>query len=277
MAVFLTLDNENLAKTYEEISGFQFDVGRLLVEDLEIKPGDAVLDIGCGTGRLGRHVAQLIGPAGLYIGIDPLADRVKIAKEKNRRSHAVHRVGSAGDLSFVADDSIDAAVLNEVFHWIVDKEPALREIRRVLRPGGKLGLTTGAKDLNSTSGVEVIVDAVLRRPPYREAVRPDDIAPRKHGVTKIELEQLLVRSGFALLSSQVRTAIWPYHTTEEVFRFAEASSFGNVLTHVPSSLRQQALADIDCELRRHEVDGRFDFPRHNVFTVAQKQRHESQD
>ena len=82
MAVSLALDNAELARTFEEISSFQFDNGRLLIEDLKIKPGDTVLDIGCGTGRLGRHVAGIIGPFGSYIGIDPLADRVPLPRRR---------------------------------------------------------------------------------------------------------------------------------------------------------------------------------------------------
>ena len=83
MSVHLTLDNEALANAYDEISHSQFNKGRTLIEKLAVKDGDSVLDIGSGTGRLGRHVMTIIGQSGHFVGIDPLEERIKIASEKN--------------------------------------------------------------------------------------------------------------------------------------------------------------------------------------------------
>jgi len=80
------------------------------------------------------------GPSGQVVGIDPLAERVALARERvpGVRFH----IGYAEDLGAFADGSFDDVSMSSVFHWVPDKPKALAGIARVLRPGGKLGFTT---------------------------------------------------------------------------------------------------------------------------------------
>src|SRR5688572_6041558 len=128
--VSLNLDSAELANTYERVSTRQFDHGKVLIAALDPKPGERVLDIGCGTGRLGAYVAGLVAPTGEVVGVDPLPLRVEIAARK----HALFRasVGRAEDLSHFESGSFDVVYLNSVFHWIEDKRQTLEEVRRVL-------------------------------------------------------------------------------------------------------------------------------------------------
>src|SRR5262245_21325963 len=81
--VSLTLDSADLANTYERVSTRQFDHGKVLIAALDPRPGERVLDVGCGTGRLGAYVAGLVAPGGDVVGIDPLPLRVEIAARKH--------------------------------------------------------------------------------------------------------------------------------------------------------------------------------------------------
>ncbi|QDR79263.1 class I SAM-dependent methyltransferase [Sporomusa termitida] len=271
MAVHLTLDNGDLADTYEAISDTQFTKGCSLVAKLAIKPGAAVLDIGCGTGRLGRHVLSLLGPAGRLVGIDPLPDRVNIAKEKNEYANAVFQAGNAEDLSPFADSSFDKVYLNSVFHWILNKDLALREISRVLKPGGTVGITTGARELNTVTGLQIITDTVLRREPYRQIVNIAECAHIQHGLTTTGLLQLLAAAGFRVDEVQIQNSVQVYQTPREVTLFQEASCFGNYLNHVPVSLRAQAKADIEAELERNRTGQGIQFGHYTIFAVATKE------
>lgn len=270
MAVYLTLDNEELAKAYDEISDSQFNNGRILIQNLELKPGNSVLDVGSGTGRLGRYVIELIGTSGRYIGVDPLQNRVKLADDKNEHLNAEYRIGTAEDLSFIPDESIDIVYLNAVFHWVINKEKALSEIFRVLKPGGKVGLTTGAKEINTITGINVITDNVLSREPYSKVVKIENAALKQHGLTTSELNVLLVNAGFSIKNIQIKAVSWPYKTANELLRHSEASSFGNYLSHVPDNLKHQAKADIETELDKYKINGEIKFDRYTIFAIAEK-------
>jgi len=77
-SVSLDLDSPELAATYDQVSVRQFNHGKVLIGALGIKPGERVLDVGCGTGRLGAYVAGLVAPAGSVVGVDPLPLRVAL-------------------------------------------------------------------------------------------------------------------------------------------------------------------------------------------------------
>jgi len=270
MTVHLTLDNEELAKTYDEISNSQFNNGRVLIGKLEVKAGHSVLDIGSGTGRLGRYVIDIIGPSGSYVGIDPLEERIKLANEKNRHPNTVFRMGTAEDLSSIADNSMDIVYLNSVFHWVLDKETALREIFRVLKPGGKVGITTSAKELHSFSRKYLITNSVLKREQYRQFVRLDDSTQNQHGLTTTELIQLLANASLNIEDVQVKETKRTYQTAKDLIKFIEASCFGNYLNHVPDSLREQAKADIEAELEKQRTKNGIEFSVYMIFAIAQK-------
>jgi len=98
----------------------QFEHGKQLLAALDIRPGQEVLDIGTGTGRLAIYVAGLIGPSGRVVGIDPLPTRIEIARSKARGNFDA-RLGRAEDLSEFSDASFDVVYLNSVLHWVEDK------------------------------------------------------------------------------------------------------------------------------------------------------------
>jgi ubiquinone/menaquinone biosynthesis C-methylase UbiE len=102
------------------------------------QPGERVLEIGPGTGYYTFHMADWVGPDGRVEIFDLQQEFLDhVMRGSGVRAHSVPSQGDATQLPY-EDDSMDAVVLTAVLGEIPDPAAALREIRRVLRPGGRL-------------------------------------------------------------------------------------------------------------------------------------------
>lgn len=120
---------------------------RFAVEKANLHPGQQVLDVCCGTGLITKDLAKKVGPRGYVAGLDLSLPMLKIAAKNLRelsRSHRIQLVeGNAMDLPF-PDNSFDRAVIGYGLRNVADMRQALRELYRVLKPGGRIvGLELG--------------------------------------------------------------------------------------------------------------------------------------
>ncbi|MFH1594960.1 MAG: methyltransferase domain-containing protein [Pseudomonadota bacterium] len=104
-----------------------------------IHPGESVLDVGCGAGVDSLVAAHLVGPAGRVIGVDVTAEMIAKARSNLERldlPQVSFQVGEAESLPF-PDNDFDLVISNGVLNLTLNKEQALEEAYRVLKPGGR--------------------------------------------------------------------------------------------------------------------------------------------
>ena len=100
-----------------------------------LRPGQTALDLCTGTGKLAHDLLPFVGPAGRVVGIDFSPAMLELARQ--REPDVEFRLGDVTRLT-EGDASVDAVMIAFGLRNLVDREAALREMFRVLRPGGRL-------------------------------------------------------------------------------------------------------------------------------------------
>ena len=132
------------AKNYDEKWSFYVDAtSKETLARLQMRPNDRVLDVGCGTGELLSRLAARFPDAGLA-GLDPVPEMLQVAREKLRPDVDL-RVGWANELPW-QDNSFDIVISCNMFHYVTRPVAAIREMERVLRPGGQMVITDWCDD-----------------------------------------------------------------------------------------------------------------------------------
>ena len=135
------------AELYDQKHAFVYGFGENLAQVLAVKPGDRVLDLGCGTG----YLTNLLRAAGADItGFDSSAEMVQQARLNHPETR--YEVANAEDFNFGAN--YDAVFSNAVLHWVKNHAAMMRSVYNSLKPGGRFVAEMGGK-----GNVDLLVNA----------------------------------------------------------------------------------------------------------------------
>jgi SAM-dependent methyltransferase len=104
---------------------------------LDLRTGETVLDVGCGTGLLAADMALTVGESGRVHGVDPSRDTLAMARRRCADWPWVELLEGTATSLPQADATFDAVVSTQVLEYVPDVDAALAEMHRVLRPGGR--------------------------------------------------------------------------------------------------------------------------------------------
>jgi SAM-dependent methyltransferase len=124
-----------------------------VLEWLAAKPGERILDLGCGDGQLTQRI---IANGATVVGVDTSVSMVEAARARG----VVAMEASAESLPF-SDQAFDAVFSNAALHWVRDQDAMLAQVHRVLKPGGRFVAEMGGH--GNIASIRVALAAVLAR------------------------------------------------------------------------------------------------------------------
>jgi trans-aconitate 2-methyltransferase len=213
---------------YDRLSSPMTAMGVAVLDRLELRGDETVLDAGCGSGRVTEALRARL-PRGRVIGVDGSASMIDAA-----RAH----LGEAADLR-VADltsldlggERVDAVLSTATFHWIDDHDALCGALRRALRDGGRLVAQCGGT--GNIAAVHAAAEATLAEEPFAPHVAGWRRPWRFAGPD--ETEARLRAAGFAHAHCWLEN--WPV-TPEDPRAYLAEINLGAHLQQLPEELRE---------------------------------------
>jgi demethylmenaquinone methyltransferase/2-methoxy-6-polyprenyl-1,4-benzoquinol methylase len=132
----------DLAPRYDRATRLIDRIRLKAIGALDLRPGDIVLDAGCGTGWCIPHLAAAVGPAGRVIAFDPSPDMLAVARERIARATIANAVLIAGDAQTVRLPEPVDAILFSYTHDLIQSEEALANVLSQAKPGARVAATS---------------------------------------------------------------------------------------------------------------------------------------
>jgi trans-aconitate 2-methyltransferase len=221
------------ADAYHRVSGPQVAMAAAVLDRLELRGEETVLDAGCGSGRVTLKLLERL-PAGRVIAVDGAPSMVAEARKLLGDRATVIQ----SDLvSLRLDEPVDAIFSSAVFHWIADHDALFDSLFAALQPGGRIVAQCGGE--GNIAAFRRHADAVAAREPY---------APHLAGwsgpwyyASAEETAERLERIGF----TDVHTWLQPWETTPpEAEQFLRSICLHPQTDRLPAELRDAYIADV---------------------------------
>jgi len=259
---------KRVEEAYDDSAGMYDDtVGRgmasstnLLLRELQIPENPTVLDVGCGTGISTFELMKRV--KGRFFGIDISQKMIDLAREKALAlgfSNVEFSKGDAEQLGF-PESSFDLIISNLVFHWVQNKQKALKEMFRVLKPRGQVALLFNAGP-HYKEALEIYTRIRNRHPEY-------PIPDMLKVISLEEAHELFDEAGFQ------KTRIFAIHQLSYVdpsmFLLDRDATSSWWKIGLPSQVVEMAKNEMLEEATKLKTAKGFKSTSYNIIAIAQK-------
>lgn len=253
------------AEDYAKNSSAQLQWAQELMSKLALRGSEAVLDIGCGDGKISAQLTQAVGN-GCVLGIDLSGEMIQLATQHYPRAQHPNlsfRQMDAADIRVA--EKFDIAFSNATLHWVRDHAAVLRGVHGVLNTGGKILFQMGGR--GNAGDVFKAIEAVTQQPQWRPYFKSFTSPYYFYGPQ--EYETWLAENGFRLqraelipkdmqhrgvegLSGWLRTTWFPY--TDCLPEDLRAAFLGEVVAAYTSAFPLDASGNSHVNMVRLEVE-----------------------
>jgi len=240
--------------SYDRISGTMEALGLAVLDRLELRGDETVLDAGCGSGRVTQALIERL-PGGRVIGVDESPSMIEAARQRLGPEVDL-RVANLLELELT--EPVDAVFSTATFHWIADHERLFARMRAVLAPGGRLVAQCGGE--GNIDILRGLAREVLAREPYArhfEGWQP----PWNYAGPDITRARLLA-AGFSQAECWLTPAL---RQPEQPREFLSTIVLGPHVQQLPEELRERYMDEVLAALGEPVT---VDYVRLNIDALA---------
>ncbi len=232
-----------------------------LIDRLDPQPGETIVELACGTGDVGYEAARRLGPSGRLITTDFSSTMVAHARSRAEQLGVANvecRVMDAERMD-LDDGSVDGVACRYGYMLMADPAAALRETRRVLRPGGRAVFAVwGPPEQNPWAGVlgRLLVERGVVPPPE----------PGQPGICALgdaeRLRDLVAGAGFEEVVVEEMPIVLDYGDAAAHWDFlvSAAGAVVGILAALPEDERESIRRELEARLEPFATDGGYPLP-----------------
>ncbi len=289
------MDFSKIANRYEDYSLVQKSAGDILLNLLEIRDNDDILDLGCGVGNLTRKIREITTPfnppllrgdnplsppllrgnEGVVIGIDSSEGMIQEAKEKSRDLDITFEVKGAEDMNY--ENCFDVIFCNSVMQWFKEPHRVVKNCYTALRKGGRIGVQAPAKRVYSPNFKGAIKK--IKEDPRTKDIFAHFKSPWFFFETSDEYKDLFESVGFKVVFSKIEE-VKTRHTSEDVFKIFSSGAIAGYLNQDFYDVKIDDDYTVnftkivkDAFVQQADNNGEVELIFNRIFLIANKREH----
>jgi trans-aconitate 2-methyltransferase len=227
------------AVAYDHLSDPMFEWGMAVLDTLQLKGDERVLDAGCGSGRL---TEELLGrlPLGEVVALDFSPKMLEQARQRLAKFGERVEFVQASLQDFELEKQVDGIFSNAVFHWVPDHAAMFRALHGTLKPGGWLvaqfgGVGNLAKTLQRAREVAEMA-------PFREHLKEFEAGP--HFEDAASTRERMEAAGFQVREAKLHTVVPHFERKERYQAFLDTVVLRQPMAKLPETLRWEFLEEV---------------------------------